>query len=224
MPQFEPSIQVMAVAPIRVTPAGLSCQAKLFLGPNDATPVASSGLIPFISTGSLQEVDFPIRMPAVPGTYHVYVDVNIEESLLLAYQGMEEVDIAVPFPPAQIVANMVIAKAPHLQIEEAISDYGLLSSSGYHQIADALVASGGPVGEIYRFRYVGPGWLYTGDHGQLEEKLFLSGSCSGAYQVFIWWTTLWYEPDYETQTIAQIATSRYNKWVKDYVLDACPLK
>ena len=98
MPQFAPSVQKMAVAPIIVAPAGLNCEAELFLGPNDATPVASSGIRTFLSTGSPQQVSFPVTMPASPGTYHVYVDVHAGGYLILAYQGTEDVVIAAPAP------------------------------------------------------------------------------------------------------------------------------
>jgi len=94
MPQFAPSAQKTAVAPITVAPAGLNCEAELFLGPNDATPVASSGIRTFLSMGSPQQVSFPIVMPASPGTYHVYVDVHAGGSLILAYQGTEDIVIA----------------------------------------------------------------------------------------------------------------------------------
>ena len=96
MPQFEPSVQKTAVAPITVAPAGLNCEAELFLGPNDATPVASSGIRTFLSTGSPQQVSFPVKMPASPGTYHVYVDVHAGGQLILAYIGAEDVLVLVP--------------------------------------------------------------------------------------------------------------------------------
>ena len=94
MPQFTPSAQKTAVAPISMSPAGLSCEAELFLGPNDVTKVASSGLKPFLSTGSPQQVTFLVTMPATPGTYHVYVDVRAGGQLILAYIGSENVVIA----------------------------------------------------------------------------------------------------------------------------------
>ena len=94
MPQFAPSVQKTAVAPITVAPAGLNCEAELFLGPNDATPVASSGIRTFLSTGSPQQVSFHVVMPATPGAYHVYVDVHAGGQLILAYIGSENVVIA----------------------------------------------------------------------------------------------------------------------------------
>jgi len=96
MPQFAPSAQKTAVAPITILPAGLSCQAELFLGPDDVTKVVSSGFRPFTSLGSPQQVTFPITMPASPGTYHVYVDVHAGGQLILAYIGSENVVISAP--------------------------------------------------------------------------------------------------------------------------------
>ena len=103
MPQFEPSVQKTAVAPITVAPAGLNCEAELFLGPNDATPVVSSGLRPFVSSGAAQQVSFPVTMPANPGTYHVYVDVHTVGQLILAYIGSEDVIIVVAVPEVEVV-------------------------------------------------------------------------------------------------------------------------
>jgi len=85
MPQFAPSIQKTAVAPITVAPAGLNCEAELFLGPNDATPVVSSGLRPFVSSGAAQQVNFPVTMPVTLGTYHVYLDLLIGQTKIAGY-------------------------------------------------------------------------------------------------------------------------------------------
>ncbi|GAH89507.1 unnamed protein product, partial [marine sediment metagenome] len=71
MPQFAPSELKTAVAPITVQPAGLSSEVEIFLGPNETTKVATSGRIPFTSTGASQEVRLPVAMPATTGTYHV---------------------------------------------------------------------------------------------------------------------------------------------------------
>ncbi len=93
MPEFAPGEAKTAIAPITVKPAGLSCEAEVFLGPNEATKVATSGRIPFVSTGLSQDVHLPIAMPAAEGTYHVYVDVYAEDYLIAAYQAIEDVVI-----------------------------------------------------------------------------------------------------------------------------------
>ena len=94
MPQFAPSESKTAVAPIAVMPSGLSCEAEVFLGPDDMTKVATSGRIPFTSTGASQDVRLPVTMPVSEGTYHVYVDVYVEGLLIAAYQAIEDVIIA----------------------------------------------------------------------------------------------------------------------------------
>jgi len=96
MTEFAPSEAKTAIAPITVSPAGLSCEAEVFLGPDDMTKVATSGRIPFTSTGAPQNVRLPIVMPDAEATYHVYVDVYAEGYLIAAYQAIEDVIIAPP--------------------------------------------------------------------------------------------------------------------------------
>lgn len=94
MPEFMPGESKTAIAPITVKPAGLNCEAEIFLGPNDLTKVATSGLIAFTSIGVGQNVHLPVTMPSAEGTYHVYVDVYVEGLLIAAYQAIEDVSIA----------------------------------------------------------------------------------------------------------------------------------
>jgi len=93
MPQFAAGELKTAVAPITVKPSGLSCEAEIFLGPDDLTKVATSGKKAFVSTGASQSVHLPIVMPP-EGTYHVYIDVFAGELRFLAYQAIEDVVIA----------------------------------------------------------------------------------------------------------------------------------
>ena len=93
-PVMAPGVSRTAVAPITVSPSGLSCQAELFLGPNDATKVATSGLKAFTSTGAVQSVRLPVTMPTPGGlAYHVYLDIFVNGMRLLAYQATEDVII-----------------------------------------------------------------------------------------------------------------------------------
>lgn len=93
-PVMTPSVARTAVAPITVSPSGLSCQAELFLGPNDTTKVATSGLKAFTSTATSQPVRLPVTMPAAGGVaYHVYLDIFVNSYRLLAYQATEDVII-----------------------------------------------------------------------------------------------------------------------------------
>jgi len=94
-PLMGPGQAATGVAPITVQPSGLSCQAELFLGPDETTKVATSGMVAFTSTGVAQSVRFPITMPAVGGVaYHVYLDVYADGVLLVSYVATE--DIVIP--------------------------------------------------------------------------------------------------------------------------------
>ena len=95
-PVFPPGIAKTGKAPITVSPSGLSCQAELFLATSPtATKQATSGLIPFTSTGAEQTVSLPVTMPSAGGvTYHVYLDVYLEGYLFLAYVATEDVVLA----------------------------------------------------------------------------------------------------------------------------------
>ena len=92
-PVMAPGVSRTAVAPITVSPSGLSCSAELFLGPNDATKVATSGKKSFTSTGASQSVRLPVTMPAGGAAYHVYLDVYANGYRILAYQATEDVVI-----------------------------------------------------------------------------------------------------------------------------------
>lgn len=92
-PTFYSGSAHAATAPIIVLPSGLSCEVELFLGPDDLTKVATSGLVPFVSTGASQDVYLPIIMPVSEGTYHVYIDVYVEGLLIAAYQAIDDVSI-----------------------------------------------------------------------------------------------------------------------------------
>jgi len=94
MPQFSPGESKTAVAPITAKPAGMNCEAELFLGPDEMTKVASSGRIPFVSTAAAKNVSLPITMPATPGTVKGYIDVYVEGMRFLAYILKEDVTVA----------------------------------------------------------------------------------------------------------------------------------
>lgn len=98
MPQFALGEAKRATAPITVRPSGLSCEAEIFLGPDETTKVATSGRIGFTSTGVTQSVRLPITMPAVEGTYHAYIDVYAEGMLIAAYKAIQDVVIVTPEP------------------------------------------------------------------------------------------------------------------------------
>jgi hypothetical protein len=93
-PIMGPGSAATAIAPITVSPAGMSCSAELFLGPDEVTKVATSGMRPFTSTGAPQSVSFPVTMPSPGGfAYHVYLDVYANGYLIVAYIATEDVII-----------------------------------------------------------------------------------------------------------------------------------
>lgn len=100
MPEFVPGESKTAIAPITVKPAGLNCEAEVFLGPDDLTKVATSGLVPFVSTGASQDVYLPVTMPSAEGTYHVFIDIYAEGLLIAAYQATEDVSIVAVGEPS----------------------------------------------------------------------------------------------------------------------------
>lgn len=90
MPQFYAGEIRKANVSVQVQPAGHTCRLEVFLGPNDATKVAT-GVGPFINSGSVQEVAVPVVMPATGGVYHVYIDVYIEGEYIAGYVATEDV-------------------------------------------------------------------------------------------------------------------------------------
>ncbi len=101
MPQFTPNEGKVAIATFPVKPAGLACTAELWLG-SDLTKVATSGEIPFTSTGASQSINLPITMPGVEGTYPVYLDVFVAGQLIGSYRAIEDV-VIVPVGVAEFV-------------------------------------------------------------------------------------------------------------------------
>jgi len=112
MSQFAPGEVRTAVAPITVQPAGLSCEAEVFLGPDEATKVATSSLVPFTSTGVSQDVRLPLNMPSAEGSYHVYIDVYAEGLLIAAYQALEDVVIGAAGAPEDFQYTNISCSAP----------------------------------------------------------------------------------------------------------------
>ena len=93
-PLMGPGQAATGVAAITVKRSGLSCQAELFLGPDETTKVATSGMVAFTSTGVAQSVSFPVTMPTPGGVaYHVYLDVYANGVWLVSYVATEDVII-----------------------------------------------------------------------------------------------------------------------------------
>lgn len=96
-PILAPGSSRTAKAPITAKPAGMACQAELFLGPNATTKSATSGMVAFTSIGASQDVNLPVTMPTPAAgegaAYHVYIDVYAGGMKFLAYIATEDVVI-----------------------------------------------------------------------------------------------------------------------------------
>ena len=94
-PILAPGSIMTARVPITAKPAGMACEVEVFLGPNEATKVASSGRKPFTSTEASQSVNCPITMPTGEGAaYHVYIDVYTGGFKFIA--GIATEDVVIP--------------------------------------------------------------------------------------------------------------------------------
>ncbi|MBA7608325.1 hypothetical protein ES703_15502 [subsurface metagenome] len=81
-----------AIATLPVKPEGLACTAELWLTRNGTTKDATSGPIPFTSTGLDQSISCPVTMPAEGGfAYAVRLDIRANGILLVAYVADESV-------------------------------------------------------------------------------------------------------------------------------------
>jgi hypothetical protein len=93
-PIFTPGVTKTIKVPVDVDPSGVSCQLEVFLGPNDSTKSATTGLKSFTSTGAQQIISSAITMPSSAGVaYHVYIDLYAEGGLLASYVADEDVII-----------------------------------------------------------------------------------------------------------------------------------
>ena len=76
---FVPNASKTATVAITVSPSGVACQGELWIAAQSApnTKIATSGLKAFTSTGSAQNVTFPITMPASGGPFVINFDVYV---------------------------------------------------------------------------------------------------------------------------------------------------
>jgi hypothetical protein len=127
MPQFGANEVKTAIVPVTVSPAGVSCEIELFLGLNESNAVASSGLVPFVSTGSAKQVSLPLMMPDNPGVYHVYIDVLTGGEVFLAYMADEDIEITTPdlvfgTPVVTVVPNKMASQFYVAQVVCTVSN------------------------------------------------------------------------------------------------------
>ena len=96
MPQFNPGEEGVAIATFPTKPAGLECTAELWLV-SDMTKVATSGRIPFTSTGVDQTIQVPLTMPS-SGTYQALLGIFTDNILIRAFYDPEEIVIKEAIP------------------------------------------------------------------------------------------------------------------------------
>ncbi len=83
-----------AIATLPVKPEGLACTAELWLTRDGTTKDATSGEIPFTSTGLDQSINCPVTMPVGEGyEYAVRLDIRANGVLLMAFVADETVII-----------------------------------------------------------------------------------------------------------------------------------
>ncbi|GAI86944.1 unnamed protein product, partial [marine sediment metagenome] len=85
----------VAIATFPTKPAGLECTAELWLA-SDMAKVATSGEIPFTATGEDQSISLPIGLPAIEGSYPVFLEVFSNGQRIAVFRGDEDVVIAEP--------------------------------------------------------------------------------------------------------------------------------
>lgn len=90
-PIFPPGESKTALATFPVRPAGLACTAELWLSRDGTTRDATSGAIPFTSTGLDQSIPCPVTMPAGGYAYRALIDVRTDGILIAAYEADEAV-------------------------------------------------------------------------------------------------------------------------------------
>jgi len=95
-PTFAPGSTHSATIDITVEPAGMSCTAELWLTANGVAVAATSGAVPFTSTGAEQSINVSVTMPSTSPTngYAVYLDIVSGGVLIAAYEASEKVGIA----------------------------------------------------------------------------------------------------------------------------------
>ena len=99
-PLFAPEEVQTAIATFAVKPEGLACTAELWLTRDGTTKDATSGPIPFTSTGLDQGISCPVTMPVGEGySYVVRLDIRADGVLLVAFVADEPVVIPWVGPP-----------------------------------------------------------------------------------------------------------------------------
>lgn len=164
MPQFTPGATKVAGLSIPVSPAGVNCDAELYLTLDGVTKAATSGLKPFTSTGSAQDIQLPITLPSMQGTYMARVLINSGEAQLGAYQAVDNVVIA-PLINALNIGGMLIVNNVNGQ---AFSSFGVDADGiPYGRLATPRVLSS-PLTKI-KISRVSRIWFHPGIRANRHE-------------------------------------------------------
>jgi len=229
MPQFSPGESKTARSPIIVQPAGLSCQAELFLGPDDVTKVATSGLVPFTSTGASQDVNLPVTMPLTEGNFHVYADIYAEGLLIAAYTAIE--DVAIVSVPVGIYTCVYCQST--FSTETALIDHMEANHPGkpylvYAHLPEATVHRGDSfIANVKVFTPGGKAWKYMlrfwgtyGSHADCAGAFGVSSSDEGFYTGEIGLPTSYWDPN--TRRIENIPAGTYPIYSRCYYVSGDP--
>ena len=164
MPQFAPDVTKLAIAPITVKPAGMSCEAELFLGPDDLTKVATSGRVPFVSTGTKQNVRLPINMPS-EGTYHGYIDVFASGMRFLAYKTTEDIVISPAYKVDVSFERVPVCASGHMEGDKWVcTEYFPNEREGISTVTNK--------GDPGHFTTTIDGWIYRYDDNTPFNHMF----------------------------------------------------
>jgi len=98
-PIFGPGESRVATVTFPVRPAGLNGTVELWLSRDGTAKDATSGVIPFTSTGVDQDINCPIVMPEGGFAYQVLIDRVVEGTIYPGYLADEPVIIPWVGPP-----------------------------------------------------------------------------------------------------------------------------
>ena len=91
---FEPGSAHTARATMRnPSSVALSYTSELYLGRYEGDKIVTVSKTFSLDAGEQKSVDFPVTMPKLEDTYHVYLDVYHEGELLARYQAIEDVRV-----------------------------------------------------------------------------------------------------------------------------------
>jgi len=82
---FGPGTQRTAVVPVKVSPSGIACSCEVFIGPDENTPLATSGKVPFVSAADPVPVECIVVMPTQEGTYKAFINIYRDNFILKGF-------------------------------------------------------------------------------------------------------------------------------------------